>query len=129
MKKMEKTSDFLYELTAMTRVTHDHLEDWFDEKSSVTNTLLKLYDNGHRLMQFIEKEEKDEKFIINEMMKFFRDAYFETEAIPVHSPELMDVKNEMADTARYWFWGIKKTALLAILTCGRNIDFPKEEIR
>lgn len=123
MEKMEKMKDFLYELAASAEVSHDHLEDWFDEKSSVTNTLSKLTNKGKRVMELIE-EKKDKEIIINEMMKFFRDAYFETEAILVL---LTDTKNEMTDTARYWFWDIKKTALLAILACGYEIASPKEE--
>lgn len=123
MEKMEKMKDFLYKLAASAEVSHDHLEDWFDEKSSVTNTLSKLTNKGKRVMELIE-EKKDKEIIINEMMKFFRDAYFETEAILVL---LTDTKNEMTDTARYWFWDIKKTALLAILACGYEIASPKEE--
>ena len=123
MEKMEKMEDFLYELTAAAEVSCDHLEDWFDEKSSVTNTLSKLTNKGKCVMELIE-EKKDKEIIVNEMMKFFRDAYFETEAILVL---LTDTINEMTDTARCWFWDIKKTALLAILICGYEIASPKKE--
>lgn len=116
-EKMEKMKDFLYEITATAEVSHDHLEDWFDEKSSVTNTLLVLWDNGDRVMQLIEKNEKDKKTIIKEMIKFFHDAYSRTVIILARSHELMDVKNKMAVTAGDCFWEIKETALSAIRTC------------
>lgn len=61
------------------------------------------------------------------MIKFFRDAYFKAEDVLVRSPELKDVKNEMAGTTRYSFWEIKKTALPAILICGHKIASLKEE--
>lgn len=128
-EKFEKMKDFLYEITSTAEVTHDHVEDWFGEKSSVTNALLEVWNAGNRVMELIEKNEKDEKTIVEEMIKFFRDAYFRAVAILINSPELMDVENKMAKPTGYTFWEIKKTALLAIRTCGCDVVFPNEEIR
>lgn len=124
---MEKMKDFLFSLTATAEVTHDHVEDYFKKKGMVNNTLLWLTETGWRLEHCLGKKEGDKEFILNEMIKFFRDAYFKAEDVLVRSPELKDVTVEMAELARCSLWEIKKTALLAILICGHKIASLKEE--
>lgn len=75
----EKMKDFLFDITAGAEVTHDHVEDWFKEKGSVNNTLLYLANRGHLLENWLGDGKKDKEFIVNEMIKFFRDAYFRAE--------------------------------------------------
>lgn len=119
--------DFLFDITAGAEVTHDHVEDWFKENGSVNNTLSRLADRGHRLEDWIADGKKDKEFIVSEMIKFFLDAYFRAEETLVHSPELRNATAGMAKLAMYTLWDIKKTALLAILTCGYEIASPKKE--
>lgn len=119
--------DFLFDITAGAEVTHDHVEDCFKEKGSVNNTLVYLADRGHRLEDWLGDRKKDKEFIVNEMIKFFRDAYFRAEETLVRSPELKGATAGMVELAKYSLLDIKKTALLAILTCGREIASPKEE--
>ena len=123
----EKMEDFLFDITAEAEVTHDHVEDWFKEKGSVNNTLLYLADRGLRLENWLGEGKKDKEFIVNEMIKFFRDAYFRAEETLVHSPELKDVTAGMVELARYSLLDIKKTALLAILICEYKIASLKKE--
>lgn len=123
----EKMKDFLFDITANAAVTRDHVEDWFKEKGSVNNTLWYLENRGYHLEYWLEDGKKDKEFIVNEMIKFFRDAYFRAEETLTHSPELKDATAGMVDMARYSLWDIKKTALLAILACGYEIASPKEE--
>lgn len=123
----EKMKDLLYELTATAEVTHDRVEDCFKEKGMVNNTLVRLTERGWRLEDCLSARGKDKEFILNEMIKFFRDAYFQAEDVLVRSPELKDVTVEMVGLARYSLWEIKKTALLVILICGRKIASLKEE--
>ena len=119
--------DFLFDITAEAEVTRDHVEDWFKEKGSVNNTLWYLENRGHLLENWLSDGKKDKEFIVNEMIKFFRDAYFRAEETLVHSPELKDVTAGMVELARYSLLDIKKTALLSILICGHEIAFLKKE--
>lgn len=119
--------DFLFDITAGAEVTSDRVEDCFKENGSVNKTLSYLADRGHLLERWIEERKKDKELIVNEMIKFFRDAYFSAEETLVHSPELKDLTAVMARLARYRLFDIKKTALLAILVCEHEIASLKKE--